>query len=105
MAPINFDADFEAVFGSQDFGEPDGTVFYNGVEVDLGHFDDGDVTVTLGEGVDQIVPQPKFTGPVSQFPALQEDDIMNIRGSKYKVKNWIKDGYGTVEIILEIDRT
>lgn len=102
MAPINFEDDFEAIFGSDDFGEPEGTVFYNGVPVDLGHFDDGDVPVSLGEGVDQIVAQPKFSGPVSQFPSLQEDDVMIIRGKQYKVKNWIRDGYDTVEIILEI---
>lgn len=101
MCPINFQDDFDAIFGAADFGEQKGTVFYNGIPIDHGHFDDVDVTVSLGEGVDQIVAQPRFTGPLSQFPSLEEDDIMVIRGKEYKVKNWVRE-YDTVQIILEI---
>ena len=101
MAPINFEDDFKAIFSDTDFGEEEGTVFYNGVPVEGGHFDDVDIEVTLGEGVEQVVPSPRFIAPVSALPRLQEGDIMTIRGYDHKVQYWMRE-HGVVTVVLEI---
>ena len=98
---IDFDADLNAVFSSDDFGEIKGTVFHNGVEIDFGHFDDMDRVIQMGEGDDFVMQEVKFTSKSSLFPKIAEGDDFVARGVKFKVAYWLNDGTGVIEIYME----
>lgn len=98
MAPAAFIAnDVAHVTDDSVFGE---SATWRGVAV-VGIFDDEDIEVQLGEGVGQIVPNAMFTGQTADFPGIADGDAMVIRGVNYRVKNWMRDGTGQIEIFLE----
>lgn len=101
MAASFLTSDLDTLFASSDFGEADGSITWNGVIITSGHFDDEDVEVQMGEGIAEIVNQPLYTGPSSQFPGIADNDTMIIRGETFKVKNWKDDATGVIEIFLE----
>lgn len=92
--------DLTAVFAASDFGEACGTVLFRGDPVSGAIFDDEDVEVPTGEGVSEIAHQAVLTGPASQFPDIAENDPVTISGKAFKVKFWMDDGTGVIEIHL-----
>jgi hypothetical protein len=92
--------DLGAVFSASDFGEACGTVFFKGELVSGAIFDDEDVEIPNGEGMSEIGHQCVLTGPVSQFPSIAEGDPVTIRGTTYRVKFWMDDGSGVIEVHL-----
>ena len=88
------DADLDAIFSTDDFGE---TVTLNGVEI-VGHFDDEDIEANMGEGPTQIVAQPKFT---CKLLDVEEDQILMRGAERFIVRNWKRDGVGVIILFLE----
>lgn len=95
------ETDLGAIFASSEFGEAEFSASLNGVPLKFGIFDDEDVEIALGEGVGQIVPQPKFTCPSSQVPSIAAEQPMVIRGRDFTVKHWKNNGVGEITIYLE----
>ena len=90
--------DLTAVFAASDFGEACGTVLFRGDPVTGAIFDDEDVEIQTGEGAAEIGHQCVLSGPSSQFPDIAENDPVTVRGVAYKVKFWMDDGTGVIEI-------
>lgn len=90
--------DLEAVFASSDFGEADGTVLFKGDPVKGAIFDDEDVEIQTGEGSAEIGHQCVLTAPSCEFPDIAENDPVTVRGVTYRVKFWMDDGTGVIEI-------
>lgn len=94
--------DLATIFASSEFGEADGTVLWNGVEVEGAIFDNEGVEFQMGEGVSQIAEQPVLIAPSAQFnDDLADGDIFIIRDTLYRLKNWLDDGTGVVEMMFE----
>lgn len=92
--------DLTALFADKDFGEASGTVLFKGVPVKGAIFDDEDIEVPMPDGTAEIVHQAVLTGPSSKFPNIAENDPVTIRGRTLKVKFWMDDGTGVIEIHL-----
>lgn len=93
--------DLDAVFSSNDFGEDDGSVYWNGRPIKGAHFDDEDVEIEPSEGMAEIAHQTMLTAPAAQFDGIADDDTIEARGREYTVKFWKDDGTGVIEIYLE----
>jgi hypothetical protein len=93
--------DLTTLFATSDFGVANGDLTINGVVIEQGIFDDGDVEVDSGEGVAQIVPRPVFITATDKIPTLADGDTLEYQGFRYTVKNWIHDGTGVTTIYLE----
>lgn len=83
--------DLKVLFASSEFGEANDSVTHRGTSGIMGIFDDDDVEITLGEGVAEIAPQPMFTGRTSDFPVLENNDNIVIRGETFRIKNWRRE--------------
>jgi hypothetical protein len=84
------------------FGEAGGTVFFKGRAVNGGGiFDEGDAVTTPSDGVAEVVPVCTFTGRTSDFVGIAEGDLLEIRKRKFRVKFWIDEGVGDIEIHME----
>ncbi len=92
--------DLTAVFAASDFGEASGTVTFRGGPVSWAIFDDEDVEIPTGDGAAEIGHQAVLSGPSSQFPDIAENDPVTVRGVAYKVKFWMDDGTGVIDIHL-----
>jgi len=95
------DTDLDAVFTSSGFGEADSTVTWKGAPLTGFIFDDEDVQVELGEGVGEIMHQSTLTGPYLQVVGIANDDDVTVGAGTFKVKNWLNDGTGVIEIHME----
>jgi hypothetical protein len=95
------ETDLDTVFSARHFGEDD-DVKYQGVGQTIpGIFDNEDIEEQLGEGGVVLVPQAMFTCALSKVPDLKKDDYLTIRGRKWTIMFWKRDGAGVVEIFLE----
>ena len=92
--------DLAALFATSGFGEASGTVLFKGIAVTGAIFDNEDVEVAMPDGTTEIVHQAVLTGDSTQFPNIAETDPVTIRGTTYKVKFWMDDGTGVIEIYL-----
>lgn len=95
------DTDLDAIFASSDFGEADGTVTFKGSIIEGVIFDDEDIQIELGEGVGEIANRAALTGPSRLFPDIADGDPVTVGADSYLVKNWIDDGTGVMEVLLE----
>lgn len=95
------ETDLGAVFASSDFGEAGGTVTWKGLPISGVIFDDEDLEIQLGEGIAEIGHRAILTGPSASFAGIADEDPVVVRGNAFKVKNWIDDGTGVIEIHLE----
>lgn len=101
MAMSCLGRDLGAIFNSSDFGEDDGSVTWRGAPLVGFIFDDEDIQQELGEGVAEIVHQAVLTGPSAQVIGIRDLDPVVINGAQFRVKNWMDDGTGVIEIYLE----
>jgi hypothetical protein len=92
--------DLDVILGSSDFGEPSGSVVWQGTTVTVAIFDQEDVQAELGEGTGQIVNSLKITGKSSDFDGIADGDSLRVRSVTYTVKHWLDDGEGVIEIYL-----
>ena len=92
--------DLSALFASSAFGEASGTVLFKGVPITGAIFDDEDVEIATPDGAAEILHQAVLTAPSSQFAGIAEKDPVTIRGTIFKVKFWMDDGSGVIEIHL-----
>lgn len=89
--------DLAALLSESDFG----VLATYGGETVPGIFDDGDVEVDSGEGPTQIVRECSFTGRSADFPNIADGQTIVIADVSYRIRRWIDDGTGEIEIILE----
>lgn len=89
--------DLASLLSESDFGVV-GT--YKGASVP-GIFDNGHVEVSSGEGFTKIVRECSFTGRTADFPNIADGDALVIGGVSYSIRQWIDDGTGEIEIIME----
>lgn len=95
--------DLSVFFNSSEFGEEQGTVLWNGVEIPGAIFDNEDIEVSLGEGVGEIIRQPIIMAPSSDFQGVARNDPIRVGQSLFIVKNFKDDGTGVITIYLEND--
>lgn len=100
MAGSFLQNDLAHLVASSDFGEATNSVTWKGTTVQV-IFDSDDNEVQLGEGPTEIMNQPVATGVASDFSGIADGDVMVIRGATYKVKNWMGESDGMIEIFLE----
>jgi hypothetical protein len=91
--------DLDHVFAEEDFGVAGGCT-WNGTPVANVIYDDMDVEVSLGERAAEIVKQPMLTGKTSDFVGIATNDSILVGTETFTVKNWVRDGTGTIEIYL-----
>lgn len=92
--------DLAALFNPADFGVERGAAVYDGESV-MGIFDNGHVEVQAGEGPVGIMRECVFTGRSADFPSIAEGDILTIDSVDYAIRDWIDDGEGEIQIVLE----
>lgn len=92
--------DLAALFNPADFGVEQGAAVYDGESV-MGIFDNGHVEVQAGEGPVAIVRECMFTGRSADFPSIAEGDVLTIDSVDYTIREWMDDGEGEIQIVLE----
>lgn len=93
-------SDLAALFTSNDFGEADGEVYWKGTAIEGAIFDDEDVEVQTPDGASEIVHQAVLTAPSAQFHGIAAKDTVTVRGRVFRVRHWMDDGTGVIEIFL-----
>lgn len=92
--------DLAALFASNDFGEAAGEVYWKGTAIEGAIFDDEDVEVLAPDGASEIVHQAVLTAPSAQFQGIATKDTVTVRGRVFRVRHWMDDGTGVIEIYL-----
>lgn len=102
MAASFLKTDLDEIFSDDVFGNTGGVV-WNGVTVEDAIFDDESIEAQMGEGVAEIIPQPRIMGKTADFDGIDTDDPVQVKGETFYVKNWVPDGTGVIEIFLTRD--
>jgi L-asparaginase/Glu-tRNA(Gln) amidotransferase subunit D len=94
---IDFAADISTIMDTDEFAV---SVTYDGGTVSA--IFDNETLPVEGPGFVPIhQAQPRLTARTADFPSIAEDQALSIGSDNYKIKAWIDDGTGVMEIQLE----